>query len=81
MSANPIDARIAKARGEGFSNAICYVLGYFSGTGDCGSTAYEEILKGAGQEEIIAYARKHGEMKFTGLDRYLRRERRYNNVR
>lgn len=64
-----------QGRDEGFSNAICYVLGYLNGTGNCGSTAYEEILNGAGREKVIAYARKSGEMRFTGLDKYLRRER------
>lgn len=59
---------------EGFNNAICFVLGYMNGTGNCGSTDYEEILNNCGREEIIAYARRNGEMKFTGLARYLRRK-------
>lgn len=62
---------------DGYDSAIRYVLGYLNGTGDCGSTAYEEILNGCDREQIIASARKDGEMKFTGLDRYLRRERKY----
>jgi hypothetical protein len=60
---------------DGHDSAIRYVLGYLNGTGDCGSTAYEEILRGCGKEQIIASARKDGEMRFTGLDKYLRDER------
>lgn len=62
---------------DGHDSAIRYVLGYLNGTGDCGSTMYEEILHGCGREQIIASAQKDREMKFTGLDRYLRRERKH----
>lgn len=61
---------------DGHDTAIRYVLGYLNGVGDCGSSRYVEILNDCGRERIIASARKDGEMKFTGLDRYLRRERR-----
>lgn len=60
---------------DGHDSAIRYVLGYLNGIGDCGSTAYEEILHGCGREQIIKSAQKDGEMRFTGLDKYLRRER------
>ena len=59
---------------EGYNNAIRYVLGYLNGQGDCGSTMYEELLNACGRDEIIASARKHREMRFTGLDKYLRKE-------
>lgn len=64
-----------RANQAGHDSAVRYVLGYLNGTGDCGSTAYEEILRGCGEEQIIASARKDGEMRFTGLDKYLRREK------
>lgn len=32
------------------------------------------LLSGCGKEQIIASARKDGEMEFTGLDQYLHRE-------
>jgi hypothetical protein len=62
---------------DGHDSAIRYVLGYLNGVGDCGSTAYEEILAGCDKEQIIKSARKDGEMRFTGLDVYLRRERQH----
>lgn len=70
----PSKAVIA-ANKDGFCSAICYVLGYLNGTGDNGSTQYEEILHGAGHDDIVAFARKNGEMGFTGLGRYLRKKR------
>ncbi len=70
---------LQEASDDGFNQAICYVLGYLSGAGDCGSTHYEEILKSAGKEKIIAFARKNAEMRFTGLDRYLRRQKEPGN--
>lgn len=66
---------LRNARDEGHDAAIRYVLGYLNGAGDCGGTMYEEILRGCGAERIIASARDAGEMRFTGLDRYLRQER------
>jgi len=59
---------------DGHDSAIRWVLGYLNGRGDCGSTLYVEILEGCGKEQIIASARKDKEMRFTGLDKYLRRE-------
>lgn len=63
-----------QGRQDGHDSAIRYVLGYLNGTGNCGSTEYEEILKGCGREQIIASARRNNEMKFTGLGKYLRRQ-------
>jgi hypothetical protein len=70
-----MSARERAAGDDGFNSAICYVLGYLNGTGDCGSTAYEEILTGAGEEQVIAYARRNHEMRFTGLATYVRRSK------
>lgn len=75
------EADVQAARDEGFSNAICFVLGYLNGTGHWGSMAYEEILKEADREKIIKYARKNGELGLTGLGRYLSRERRLQGGR
>ena len=58
---------------DGHDSAIRWVLGYLNGRGDCGSTIYQEILEGCGEGQIIASARKDHEMRFTGLDRYVRR--------
>lgn len=63
------------ASDDGFNSAICYVLGYLNGTGDCGSTSYVEILEGVGEDQVISYARRNHEMRFTGLSTYLRRRR------
>jgi hypothetical protein len=57
---------------EGYCNAICWVLRYLNGRGDNGSTEYTEILEQNDEDAIIAYARRNGEMRFTGLDKYLR---------
>ena len=65
---------------DGHDSAIRWVLGYLNGTGDCGSTAYEEILTGCDKEQIIRSARKDHEMRFTGLDEYLRRERAHKKL-
>ena len=69
-------AKLTQAYNDGFNNAICLVLGYLNGVGENGSTEYEEILREVDEDRIIAYARKNHEMRFTGLDRYLRRKRR-----
>ncbi len=66
---------LQEASDDGFNSAICYVLGYLNGVGQGGSTVYEEILEGADKEQIITYARKNGEMRFTGLTMYLRRQK------
>jgi hypothetical protein len=57
---------------DGFSCAICYALAIMNSHGDVGSSAYEEALNGGGKDRVIAYARKNRDMRFTGLDRYLR---------
>lgn len=59
---------------EGFDNGIMTALALMNGNGDCGSTQYEELLALAGEERIIAAARKDGgsDMRWTGLDRYLK---------
>ncbi|MFL4619005.1 hypothetical protein ACJ6WH_10170 [Stenotrophomonas maltophilia] len=62
---------LERARDEGHDGAIRYVLGYFNGTGDCGSTAYDEILNGCGRERIIRSAVEDGELEFTGLGQWV----------
>lgn len=65
---------------DGHDSAIRYVLGYLNGAGECGSTYYEEILTACGADQIIKSARKDGEMRFTGLDLYLRRKREHERL-
>ena len=72
-----IDQVVSLAKDEGFYCGICYVLGYLNGTGNCGGTMYEEISTGAGEEGVIAYAKEHKEMQFTGLYKYLRGKKKY----
>ena len=46
---------------------------------DCdgnGSTLYEEVVLNIGLNELCRVARKEGDMKWSGLDWYMRRERR-----
>lgn len=62
---------LERARDEGHDGAIRYVLGYLNGTGDCGSTAYDEILNACGRERIIRSAVEDGELEFTGLGRWV----------
>ncbi|MGQ5243989.1 hypothetical protein ACULMA_04840 [Xanthomonas arboricola pv. corylina] len=69
-AAVPVDA-VKLAESRGFNGAIRYVLGYFNGTGDRGSTAYEEILNACGREQIIRSAVEDGELEFTGLGWYV----------
>ena len=57
---------------DGFSEGILNALALCCGHGDLGSTYYTELLRLAGEEKVIAYARKQGSMKWAGLDRYLR---------
>lgn len=64
-------ADLERARDEGHDGAIRYVLGYLNGTGDCGSTAYDEILNACGRERIIRSAVEDGELEFTGLGRWV----------
>ncbi len=62
---------LERARDEGHDGAIRYVLGYLNGTGDCGSTVYDEILNACGRERIIRSAVEDGELEFTGLGRWV----------
>lgn len=62
---------LERARDEGHDGAIRYVLGHLNGTGDCGSTAYDEILNACGRERIIRSAVEDGELEFTGLGRWV----------
>ncbi|HDS1602011.1 hypothetical protein I5V52_01265 [Stenotrophomonas maltophilia] len=62
---------LERARDEGHDGAIRYVLGYLNGAGDCGSTAYDEILNACGRERIIRSAVEDGELEFTGLGRWV----------
>lgn len=62
---------LERARDEGHDAAIRYVLGYLNGVGDCGSTAYDEILNACGRERIIRSAVEDGELDFTGLGRWV----------
>lgn len=62
---------LERARDEGHDGAIRYVLGYLNGTGDCGSTAYDEILNACGRERIIRSAVEDGELEFTGLGQWV----------
>ena len=68
MSTKELD----KTRDDGFYCAIGYVLGYLNRTGDCCSTMYDKIVEAVDEAKLISYARKNGEMRFTGLDKYLR---------
>lgn len=61
-----------KLHDDGFYSAICYVLGYLNGVGDCCSTMYDELVSAVEEDKLLAYARKNGEMRFTGLNRYVR---------
>ncbi|WP_199849306.1 hypothetical protein [Stenotrophomonas maltophilia] len=62
---------LERARDEGHDGAIRYVLGYLNGVGDCGSTAYDEILNACGRERIIRSAVEDDELEFTGLGRWV----------
>lgn len=62
---------LERARDEGHDGAIRYVLGYLNGAGNCGSTAYDEILNACGRERIIRSAVEDGELEFTGLGRWV----------
>ncbi len=62
---------LERARDEGHDGAIRYVLGYLNGVGDCGSTAYDEILNVCGRERIIRSAVEDDELEFTGLGRWV----------
>lgn len=62
---------LERARNEGHDGAIRYVLGYLNGVGDWGSTQYVELLNACGRERIIRSAVEDGELKFTGLGRWV----------
>ncbi|HDS1187385.1 TPA: hypothetical protein QDZ97_000126 [Stenotrophomonas maltophilia] len=62
---------LERVRDEGHDGAIRYVLGYLNGVGDCGSTAYDEILNACGRERIIRSAVEDDELEFTGLGRWV----------
>lgn len=66
------DIDATKLRDDGFYSAICYVLGYLNGNNNCCSTMYIEIVEAVEEGKLIAYARKNGEMNFTGLNIYIR---------
>jgi hypothetical protein len=57
---------------DGYNSAICWVLGYLNGRGEGGGTLYVEILEQNDEDAIVAYAKRNGEMRFTGLSKYLR---------
>lgn len=67
-------AELRAAQDDGHDCAIRYVLGYLNGAGDCGSTYYEEILNSCGRDRIIKSAITDGELEFTGLAEYIKRD-------
>lgn len=62
-------------REDGFSDGILYALAVLTLTGDAGSAQYEAIIHGAGEEKVVARARKEGAMKWAGVDQHLRMNR------
>lgn len=62
----------SKEFNDGFNEGILNALALCVAHGDCGSTYYEELLRLAGEDEVIAYARKSGDMRWSGLSKYLR---------
>lgn len=67
-----VSEKCKAARDAGFSYGTIHALAVLTSMGDAGSTAYCEILRGAGEAKVLAEARKQRAMRWAGLDRYLR---------
>jgi len=61
---------------DGFNEGILNALALCVAHGDGGSTYYTELLHIAGEEKVIAYARKSGDMRWSGLAKYVRDKKR-----
>lgn len=60
---------------EGYKDGVLSALTVLTYRGDADSTEYREIVQACGADELVAYARKVGDMRRSGLDKYVRANR------
>ena len=59
------------ATDDAFSNGVLTCLAVMHSYGDASSWAYSDMLQAAGRDQVIDYAKRNGEMEWSGLNAHL----------
>jgi hypothetical protein len=60
---------------DGFNEGVLNALALMNAHGDADGTQFRELVSLAGEDDLLAYARRQCVMRWSGLDKYMRNKR------